>query len=106
MASGIFAFAPYPPPSEQSPEDRAAEDALIEKWLRKHKPRRFEIGDTSHPMLLLEWMVSRGYDAKHVRRSRPWKVNGKYHTLHEFFMLVDRERVKAGLPPLTPWGRS
>lgn len=106
MGTGIFAFGPYPPPSKQAPADRTTEDAAVEKWLKNHTPRRFDIADTAHPMILLEWMRSRGYDAKHVVKSRPWQINGKCHSLQEFMQLVDRERVIAGLPPLIPWGRS
>lgn len=104
MGSGIFAFDPTPPPSPPNPAARAAEDAAIKAWMKKNKPRRFDTAATAHPMLLLEWLRSRGHVAVHVVRSRLWKVNGKCYSLREFLEFDDEERVRAGLPPLTARG--
>lgn len=84
----------------------ANEKDAIAAFLAKKQPRRFESGATGNTSDLLDWLnVHAKRSAKRVggqqRGSKPYEVDGKRYDFDGFIALVNRERKKRDLEPLT-----
>lgn len=80
----------------------AADQALIDAFLAKNAPRRFETGDTGDDWNLMRFLERKGHKAyprlgpcKHLN---VYVIDGKPHTRRAFIAFINKLRAAEGKP--------
>ncbi len=96
-------------PKKAAPSNRATQDerAAIDDFLKSKGPRKFESGATGHTSELLDWLAreckrkTRRHSPAAGKGTKVYEVDGKRYDLAGLIAIVNKERLKRKLEPIT-----
>ncbi len=77
-----------------------ADKALVDAYLAKHKPRRFEIGASGNPIVVLDWLQGQGINAAYAGKGKI-RIGRAIVDVTGLFERANEIRRAKGLEPFT-----